>query len=128
MLDKKNLTLLIVDDDDDLRDLIASIFSIEGFKTLTANSGSSAIQSIKANKVDLVITDMRMPKGDGLYLIEHIRNRDPKFPIVIVVTGYSDISENEFLEKGAAKVFAKPFDRKLLIAAVNQALGLQPAG
>jgi DNA-binding NtrC family response regulator len=122
MRNYKDSTILVVDDDDDLRDVIYSIFSMEGFNTLSANSGNQAWSIINQNKVDLVVSDIRMPDGDGLYLLNKIRAKDPTNPIVIFVTGYADISEKEILARGAIKILRKPFDQVLLLETVKEAL------
>ena len=124
MQDLKKYTILIVDDDADLRAIMSTIFEERGFTILTADCGTGALEVFKSNKINLILTDMRMPNGDGLFLLEKIRELDPKNPPIIFVTGYSDISENEFIAKGAAKVFTKPFDRRLLVAEVKRSLGL----
>jgi len=124
MQDLSKYKLLVVDDDPDFRAIMSSIIEEAGFSTISADSGIQALEKIKSNSIDLVITDMRMPNGDGLFLLEKIRERHPKNPVVIFVTGYSDISESEFMAKGAYKVFPKPFDRKFLIAEVKKSLGL----
>ncbi len=127
MPDFKNYTILVVDDDPDIRELISAIFLRVGYKTLTADCGLNALEIVNSTSIDVVVTDIRMPNGDGLFLLEKIRTRDPKVPIVFIVTGYSDISESEFISKGATKVFLKPFSQILLVDEVNCSLGLQSA-
>ena len=124
MKDLKKYTILVVDDDIDLREVISSVIEEIGFTTLMADCGSRAVEIIKSTKVDLVLTDMRMPNGDGLFLLEKIRALDPQNPIVFFITGYSDISDQQFIAKGASKVFPKPFDRDLLVAEIKTSLGL----
>lgn len=124
MKEFKKYTILVVDDDIDLREVIAAIIEEIGFTTLVADCGNRAIEIIRSTQVDLVLTDMRMPNGDGLFLLDKIRALDPKKPIVFFITGYSDISEQEFITRGAAKVFPKPFDRNLLVAEIKRVLNL----
>ena len=124
MVDLKKFTVLVVDDDLDLRELMASIFEDQGFTVLSADSGVSAFELVKVNKIDIVISDMRMPGGDGLSLLEKIRAYDPEIPVVIFVTGYSDVSVTDCITKGAKTVFQKPFNQKDLINSVMSTLGI----
>lgn len=124
MTDLKKFTVLVVDDDLDLQELMSSIFEEQGFTVLSANSGLSAFELVKVNKIDVVVSDMRMPGGDGLSLLEKIRAYDPEIPVVIFVTGYSDVSISDCITKGAKTVFQKPFNQKDLINSVMSTLGL----
>lgn len=122
MIDLKKYNLLVVDDDDDLRELMCSIFELQGFSVFVAASGDSAFKIVESNKIDLVISDMRMPFGDGMELLRNIRTRSRKTPVVIFVTGYSDISFEKCLSEGAYAVFTKPFNQKELIDSAKSAL------
>ena len=124
MIDLKKITLLIVDDEEALRDCMSYDFRKKGFTVLSAENGANAFELVKANKVDLVISDMKMPGGDGMSLLEQIRTFNPDIPNLIFVTGFSDRTEEECLAKGAKKVISKPFDRKALMSAVMETLGL----
>jgi CheY-like chemotaxis protein len=118
-----NFTLLVVDDEDILRRMIAYQFEKMGFKVLVAESGDAAFDIIKKNNVDLVVSDMRMPCGDGLSLLENIRLYNPVKPQLIFVTGYYDVSVAECMARGAAKVLYKPYDRTMLMNTVLGVLG-----
>lgn len=120
----KKYTLLIADDEDALRNSMVFDFKRKGFNVLSAANGEQAFDIVKANNVDLVISDMRMPGGDGISLLEKIRAFNPTIPSVIFITGFADISEAECLAKGAKKVLSKPFDRKVLMSSVLETLGV----
>ena len=85
-------TLLIVEDEEMLRDVIVFDFKRKGFQVLSEENGVEAFKLVKANKVHLVLSDMRMPGGDGMTLLEQVRAYDTKIPALIFVTGYSDFS------------------------------------
>jgi CheY-like chemotaxis protein len=124
-LNASRYTLLIVDDEEILRDTIAFDFERKGFKVIAAGDGVAAFELYRQNKVDLIISDLRMPKGDGIGLLESVR----KLPgghgtPVIFITGFADSSDEERLQKGAFQVLAKPFDRKQLMSAALEALGI----
>jgi CheY-like chemotaxis protein len=102
-----------MDDDDLLRNTV-----------LSAENGVKAFELVKTNKLNLVVSDMRMPGGDGMRLLEQIRAYDPTIPNVIFVTGFADVTAEECIAKGAFKVISKPYDRKDLFNAVFAALAI----
>lgn len=122
MQDLKKYTILVVDDDKTLREAIAFDFKRKGFNVLVAGSGSTAFEIVKTTKVHLVISDIRMPDGDGLSLLDKIRDFDPSIPQVIFVTGFADTTEANCIARGAKKMISKPFDRKYLMATVFEVL------
>ena len=118
----KQYTILIVDDEETLRDTMVFDFKRKGFTVLSAENGVAAFELVKVNKVHLVISDMRMPGGDGMSLLEQIRTHYPGIPNVIFITGFADVTEEAAIAKGAKKVLSKPFDRKVLMNSVLEAL------
>lgn len=125
MVDFKQFTILIVDDDETLREAMVFDFKRKGFNILSAENGEKGFEIVSSNKIDLVVSDIRMPHGDGITLLEQIRKHYPNIPSVIFVTGFADISDAECLAKGARKVLSKPFERKELMQAVLEALEIQ---
>lgn len=105
---KKSLKLLIVDDEPDLRDVLALSFKLHGFQVETAENGRQALEILASNMPDIVISDIRMPEGDGLDLLQDIRSRGHDVP-VIFMTGYADVTSEEARIKGAAWLVSKPF-------------------
>ncbi len=124
MVDLKKFTILVVDDDFDLRELMHSTFEMQGFTVISADNGNSAFEIIKNRKVDLVVSDMRMPNGDGAQLLQKVRTHNSSKPIVIFVTGYSDISVKQCLAMGAKAVFTKPFNQQELVNSVKAQLNI----
>jgi len=79
--------ILIVDDNADQCDILANLVAEIGHKAYTATDGQMALQMFQERKIDLVITDIKMPRMDGMTLLERIRQRDPDVR-VIVITGF----------------------------------------
>ena len=121
--DLKRFHILVVEDDDMLRECIVFDFQRAGYSVHESSNGKDAFQVVLKQRIDLVVSDMRMPGGDGLSLLEDIRKHDPEIPQLIFVTGFSDVSEAECLLKGAKRVIHKPFERKVLFEAVSDCLG-----
>jgi CheY-like chemotaxis protein/Tfp pilus assembly protein PilZ len=115
-------TILIVDDEVDLCEAIAFDFKRKKFNVRTANSGHEAMKIIDSEKIDIVISDVRMANGDGIELLDWIKARSQPMPVVMFITGFADITLEQAYDKGVDAVFAKPFDRKVLFDVVQRAL------
>lgn len=115
-------TILIVDDEEDLREAIAFDFRRKKFRVLTASCGNEAMKFVESEHIDIVLTDVRMPNGDGVELLDRIKARNPLLPVVMLITGFADISLVEAYDKGADAVFSKPFDRKAMYESVIKAI------
>lgn len=114
--------ILVVDDEKDLREVIAYDLEKQGFEVLMASNGKEAFEIVTQNEIHLVITDIRMPEEDGIQLLKKIRSLDPSKPVVMLISGFSDVPIEEAYHLGAAAVFAKPFDRKEFFDAIRWAL------
>ena len=115
-------TILIVDDEKNYPTILSAVLKEEGFETFTANSGPEALQILENSDVDLVLTDMKMPVMDGIELLEKVKMKDPKLPI-IMMTAYGTVEKAvEAMQKGAYNYILKPFDNERLVIYVNKAL------
>lgn len=111
--------VLVVDDDDDLREAVAQDFARKGYAVRTAAGGDEAFRVVQQAPVDLVLSDLRMPAGDGLHLLEQITSLDAPRPAVILMTGFADLNSEQARALGAVALVGKPFDRPALFAAVR---------
>lgn len=118
MREPKDVTILVVDDEPALRKALVFDFKRKGFQVLDASNGKEAFEIVKTQKIDLILTDVRMPGGDGIELLDKVKEQNPMIPVVMFITGFADLSLDEAYNKGADAVFTKPFDRKSLMAAV----------
>jgi two-component system NtrC family response regulator len=115
-------TILIVDDEKNYPLVLSAVLQEEGFETLTANSGEEALEIIEHSYVDLVLTDMKMPKMDGIELLEQIKQKDAELP-VIMMTAHGTVEKAvESMQKGAYNYILKPFDNNQLVVYVNKAV------
>lgn len=114
-------TILVVDDDDLLRQVLTGEMRRLGYVTLQAGSGHEAFALVKEKNVDLVLSDVRMPNGTGIELLDLIRARGER-PKVLLISGYTDISEAEAVGRGALGLLEKPFDRQRLMDLIESAL------
>lgn len=120
--------LLIVDDDPVDRELAGrALRSIEGLEILEAADGQEAIEACLAEPPDLVLTDLRMPRLDGLALVREIGERLPMLPVILMTAQGSEHVAVEALEAGAASYVPKSDLAELLGEAVEHALGISAA-
>jgi two-component system, NtrC family, response regulator len=117
-------SILIVDDEKNYPLILSAILEDEGYETLTANSGSEALEKLNNSDVDLVLTDMKMPSMDGIELLEKIKAIDSELP-VIMMTAYGTVEKAvEAMQKGAYNYILKPFDNDSLVLYVNKAVAM----
>ena len=110
--------------------MLEIFFMDEELKLLFAENGFEALEIIRDNKVDLIITDLIMPKQEGLGLIFNIKKTHPTMKIIAISGGGRGSAENYLnLSKtlGADMTFIKPFEKKQIIDAVNKLLNITPA-
>lgn len=128
MSNRSDIKILVVDDEPLMREAIAYDFQRDGFTILEAGNGDEGFAMAKKHHPNLVLSDMRMPVRNGMGLLELLRKEDPSIPILIFITGFSDLTEQECLTKGALAVFPKPYDRMALKKTVYEALKLDVNG
>jgi CheY-like chemotaxis protein len=120
-LNGANKIVLIVDDEEEIRNLLDRLFRREGFATITAKD---ALMELQDNDVDLVITDIRMPGMDGLELIGQIHEIKPQMPVV-VISGYGSFETvMDAVDKGAFFFVSKPFNQSVILEAAMKGLRL----
>lgn len=113
--------LLIVDDEQSIADILCETFKDEDINTHALYCGNDAYEYVVTNKISLILSDIQMPNGTGIELLDKISKLDTP-PKIMFMTGYSEYSKDELLEKGALEVFSKPVDLDVLIEKVTEAL------
>ena len=114
--------LLVVDDDTDLLRLLAMRLQATGYDVATADSVTAARSRLGMERFDLMVSDVRLPDGDGLALFEDIRRQHPALP-VILLTAHGTIPDAvEATALGVAGYLTKPFDSQALLQGIRQAL------
>jgi len=119
-------TILVVDDEKVIRDGCKRIFTLEGYRVLTAANGREAMDILVSELVDVVLCDLKMPVMCALELMEEMELRHLDIPIIII-TGQGTIPNAvECMRKGAYDFITKPFRTDLLIMVVKNALEKLP--
>lgn len=118
----KEATVLFVEDEPFLRESMGTWLSQKAGRVLCAHHGQEALEILAANKIDIVVSDVRMPVMDGVALVKKLREAGGHGPAIILVTGFSDLSLREAYEMGVDAIVEKPIDREELLRAMQQSL------
>lgn len=111
-------TLLVVDDETDLRDIVASELEFMGATVHQAENIATAQKILGQHTIDLIVSDIRMPGGTGIDLLEIVKAKNVSIPPVILITGFADITVEDAFDKGAEALLSKPFKLDDLIKMV----------
>lgn len=116
--------ILIIDDDEMLRGVLATALGYAGHEVIQANDGLQGVELFQVTAVDLVITDLIMPVQEGVETIVKLRNQQPKLPIIAMSGGVAN--SKLYLEIaariGAKRILQKPFRPTELLAVVDEIL------
>lgn len=116
------LKILVVDDDGYIRELVSTLLKNEGFDVVEATDGRDALTKLGAEKIDLCVIDIMMPKMDGFELCKNIRRYHDELP-VLMLTAKGEISQKvKGFELGTDDYLTKPFEAAELIARVKALL------
>jgi CheY-like chemotaxis protein len=119
---KRETNVLVVDDEKTVCNSCRKILTQAGYRVEVASSGEEAIDKIKGNGFDVVITDWKMPKMDGLEVTRRVKQEKPEMT-VIVITGYPSVENTvEAIRSGASDFVTKPFTPEELSDAMLRAL------
>lgn len=115
--------ILVIDDDKELRNILSEVLNMDGHQVIAAEDGFSGIEEYRSQSPDLVITDLSMPRVDGLEVLKSLAEDFAHVPI-IVITGSSDIETmKEVLSLNANRILRKPFEADMLLDAVGLLTG-----
>ncbi|MBH2813068.1 two-component system response regulator GlrR [Serratia liquefaciens] len=129
MTARKPANLLLVDDDPSLLKLLGMRLTSEGFHVTTAESGQEALRLLGREKIDLVISDLRMDEMDGMALFAEIQKHQPGMPVIILTAHGSIPDAVAATQQGVFSFLTKPVDRDALYKAIDEALSQSlPAG
>ncbi len=113
--------ILIVDDEVQICEMMADLFESRGFNVSIAHSGNSGAKSFKESNFDLVVSDVRMPDGDGFSLARQISEIDPAFDKIVFITGFLD-AESTDVPSNVRNFFKKPVRFKELLSFIEEIL------
>jgi DNA-binding response OmpR family regulator len=113
---EQQIKVLIVEDDESVRSSLKLNLELEGYKVVAAENGEEGIKAVVANKPDLIILDVNMPKKDGLQTCKELRVSGVSTPIILLTTRSQEVDKVLGLDMGADDYLGKPFGMLELIA------------
>ena len=120
---ERKIDILVVDDEEMMRELLEDVLVMEGYSVETAEDGQAALARVKEVQPLLVISDIKMPRMNGFDLLKSIKERFPEMRM-IMMTGYSDdFTVKDALRLNADEYIIKPFNTQDITAVVKSVLG-----
>lgn len=123
-------TVMVVDDDDSVRDLLSTIVRNEGFKFDTAASGKAALKLLGTRAFDLLLLDLMLPNMGGFEVLRHLQSDldTAKIPVIVVTGRYTEPSTMQMIrqEPNVVEFIEKPVKTELLVAAIHRVLNTVP--
>src|SRR5688572_28261986 len=120
-------TILIIDDNETVRDGLAHVVKKMGHQAITASSGREGIEKLKESRADFVITDLKMEGMDGVEVLRAVREIDPDCPAMIITAFGTVETAVEAMKLGAFDFLIKPFAPEVVRLKVERALELRAA-
>jgi signal transduction histidine kinase/ActR/RegA family two-component response regulator len=121
-------TLLVVDDEPQIREVIRTMLADNDYIVRTADSARGALEILRSEQIDLVCTDLVMPEMSGSKLIDELKHSRPRLPVVVCSAYGTDDDVSRRVTRGEVLFLAKPFTRKELLDVVSRALASQSNG
>jgi DNA-binding NtrC family response regulator len=118
---KKDIKILVVDDDEIVREVITTLLSGEGYGVRAAKDGLDAIKILQTEGINLVITDLRMPGADGIEVLKESVKLDPGRAVIILTAFGTLDTALKAIKEGAYDYMTKPFKMEEMIIRVNNA-------
>ena len=107
--ESSRVKILVVDDEELIRNLVVTFLSKVGHSCTTAMNGVDALNKMKTNKFDAIITDIKMPEMDGIFLIREISKHYPEIPVMVMTAYDEEYSAGTAISVGAREFIKKPF-------------------
>lgn len=114
------LKVLVVDDEEDIVEVIQDRLEAYGFTVITAGTGLEALKKLSMERFDGIFLDVKMPEMGGMEVLEEIRKKDKKIPVIIITSSSTRDSAIEAIAKGANDFVLKPFEWEELKAKIEK--------
>jgi DNA-binding response OmpR family regulator len=121
-------TILVVDDDDDCRDIAARLLESAGYRTRRADSGAECLRIIESTPVDLILLDVMMPGMDGFDVCAALRAAGSRIPVILLTAKDDTDTRLEGMHHGVSEFLTKPINRHELFARVRAQLHILELG
>jgi len=119
--------ILVIDDDENIRKVLATIFEDEGYKVDLVDTAKKAIEKTKRNFYNIALIDVRLPDMEGIELLTKMKDTTPKMR-KIIITGYPTLQNAiQAVNRGADAYIVKPFDMEKVLRTIEEQLKMQKA-
>jgi len=115
-------TILVVDDDENSRDIAARLLELEGFRTKRADGGEECLRMAKTEAIDLILLDVMMPDMDGFEVCAALREAGIKIPIILLTSKDDIDTRAKGMHQGVSEFLTKPINRAELVARIRAQL------
>ena len=115
-------TILVVDDEQNVRQLICKVLEKEGFTVLTACNGSEGLEVFHKNSIDLIISDIKMPEMSGIEFLHKVKEEEPGIGFILITAFATTETAIDAIRSGAQDYITKPFDLKEIVTTVRKIL------
>ncbi len=122
MQNKLSYCILLVDDEANVRTVFSDVLKRVGYQVKAVEDGHKAIKEVEEKTYNLALVDLRMPKMDGIEILENIKKRKPQIPVIIYTAHGSITTAVEAMRKGASDYLNKPFSPEELKLSIRKAL------
>ncbi len=122
---KRQARILVIDDEDPVREVLAKILLSKGHQVAVASNGEEGIERFKQEEFDLVFTDLGMPKISGWEVGKRIKQLNPKIPVAMITGWGMELNREKMKESGIDLVVSKPFSFEQVVEIVSEALELK---
>jgi len=120
-------TILVVEDDEALRDALVALLKRRGYAVQAASSANDAIRVLSSEEVDLILSDYYMDDGNGQDLLDYVRRHNPSVPPFIMMTGQAGVTAAELQRSGLQEFLTKPVSSRSLVEIIARYLAKSPA-
>jgi CheY-like chemotaxis protein len=127
-MNTKKESILVVEDEDIMRESLVDWFSSEGHKVDSAMDGDKALNKYDLEDYDVMIIDLKLPGRDGLSILSDVKVKNPKVKVVIITAYPSVDTANEAMQRGAIDYLQKPFELNQLSTSIREAYGVEVDG
>ena len=117
-----NKTILVVDDEQNVRQLICKVLEKEGFTVMTACNGSEGLEIFHKNSIDLIISDIKMPEMSGIEFLHKVKEEEPGIGFILITAFATTETAIDAIRSGAQDYITKPFDLKEIVTTVRKIL------
>ena len=123
----KKETMLVVEDEDIMREALFDYFSDGGHKVDTASDGEKALEKFKLEDYNVMIIDLKLPGRDGISVLQEVREKNPKAKVIIITAYPSVETEEKAIQEGALNYLPKPFELDYLETIIRQSYEIEEA-